>query len=336
MIHGDCSSRGCYAMTDEQIAEIYALARESFFGGQKAFQIQAYPFRMTPANMAKHRNSPHMAFWKHAQAGLRPFRGHPARAQGRRLRAPLRVRCRDEQQVQRLRPLPGLPGTRPDRHPGAREATPRRHPDGRTHQPWHTGRGEPQRRRRRHEPRLPRRAQEEERLHRLQTGALRLSTRRRRFPARSRLTSIRPAKLPKPRRQAACGALHRPTLPPTSRLRPPRRPSRRAGSSATCSHSERANRSSHRPPRRPLRRKPRRLPSRRRPRSRRPNRRLESTQTKSASAGAIRPQQAAEPEAAAATTSAAATPKPANNALLSGAAPTLSSGGFENRFGSWR
>jgi len=63
MIHGDCSSRGCYAMTDEQIAEIYALARESFFGGQKSFQIQAYPFRMTPLNMAKHRDSPSMAFW---------------------------------------------------------------------------------------------------------------------------------------------------------------------------------------------------------------------------------------------------------------------------------
>ena len=64
MIHGDCSSRGCYAMTDEQIAEIYSLARESFFGGQKAFQIQAYPFRMTPNNMARHRNSQHMAFWR--------------------------------------------------------------------------------------------------------------------------------------------------------------------------------------------------------------------------------------------------------------------------------
>src|SRR3954466_2753235 len=30
MVHGDCSSRGCYAMTDEQIAEIYSLGRESF------------------------------------------------------------------------------------------------------------------------------------------------------------------------------------------------------------------------------------------------------------------------------------------------------------------
>jgi len=73
MIHGDCSSAGCYAMTDEQIAEIYALARESFFGGQRAFQIQAYPFRMTPLNMAKHRNSPHMAFWKMLKQGYDHF-----------------------------------------------------------------------------------------------------------------------------------------------------------------------------------------------------------------------------------------------------------------------
>jgi murein L,D-transpeptidase YafK len=73
MIHGDCSSAGCYAMTDEQIAEIYALARESFFGGQRAFQIQAYPFHMTPLNMAKHRNSPHMAFWRMLKEGYDHF-----------------------------------------------------------------------------------------------------------------------------------------------------------------------------------------------------------------------------------------------------------------------
>jgi murein L,D-transpeptidase YafK len=69
MVHGDCSSRGCYAMTDEQIAEIYSLGRESFFGGQKSFQFQAYPFRMTAANMAKHRNNPNMAFWKMIKEG---------------------------------------------------------------------------------------------------------------------------------------------------------------------------------------------------------------------------------------------------------------------------
>jgi murein L,D-transpeptidase YafK len=73
MIHGDCSSAGCYAMTDEQIAEIYALARESFFGGQKSFQIQALPFRMTPLNMARHRDSPNMAFWKMIKEGYDHF-----------------------------------------------------------------------------------------------------------------------------------------------------------------------------------------------------------------------------------------------------------------------
>ena len=69
MIHGDCSSRGCYAMTDEQIGEIYSLARESFLGGQQSFQIQAYPFRMTPANLARHRTNPNMAFWKMIKVG---------------------------------------------------------------------------------------------------------------------------------------------------------------------------------------------------------------------------------------------------------------------------
>src|SRR5436190_20867542 len=73
MVHGDCSSRGCYAMTDEQIAEIYSLGRESFFGGQKSFQFQAYPFRMTPVNMAKHRNNPNVAFWKMIKEGYDHF-----------------------------------------------------------------------------------------------------------------------------------------------------------------------------------------------------------------------------------------------------------------------
>ena len=73
MVHGDCSSRGCYAMTDEQIAEIYSLGRESFFGGQRAFQVQAYPFKMTPVNMARHRNNPNMPFWKMIKEGYDHF-----------------------------------------------------------------------------------------------------------------------------------------------------------------------------------------------------------------------------------------------------------------------
>jgi murein L,D-transpeptidase YafK len=69
MIHGDCSSSGCYAMTDEQISEIYSLARDSFQGGRPSFQVQAYPFRLTPANLARHRNNPNLAFWKMLKIG---------------------------------------------------------------------------------------------------------------------------------------------------------------------------------------------------------------------------------------------------------------------------
>jgi murein L,D-transpeptidase YafK len=68
MIHGDCSSRGCYAMTDEQISEIYSLARDSLLG-RPSFQVQAYPFRLTPANLARHRTSPSLEFWKMLKIG---------------------------------------------------------------------------------------------------------------------------------------------------------------------------------------------------------------------------------------------------------------------------
>ncbi|QFT29677.1 hypothetical protein FIV00_04235 [Labrenzia sp. THAF82] len=73
MVHGACSSRGCYAMTDEQVQDIYSLARDSFKGGQRSFQVQAYPFRMTPENMARHRDSDHLDFWKMLKTGYDHF-----------------------------------------------------------------------------------------------------------------------------------------------------------------------------------------------------------------------------------------------------------------------
>ncbi len=69
MVHGACSSRGCYSMTDDQIQEIYTLARLAFQGGQRSFQVQAFPFRMTPANMAANRKSPHIEFWRMLKEG---------------------------------------------------------------------------------------------------------------------------------------------------------------------------------------------------------------------------------------------------------------------------
>ena len=73
MVHGACSSAGCFSMTDEQISEIYAVAREAFGGGQRAIQMQSLPFRMTPENLAKHRFDPNMKFWKDLKEGSDQF-----------------------------------------------------------------------------------------------------------------------------------------------------------------------------------------------------------------------------------------------------------------------
>src|SRR5262249_17884836 len=73
MVHGDCSSRGCYAMTDEQIAEIYALGREAYFGGPKAFQFAAFPFHMPPVKQTKQHKNPAMPFWRMIKEGYDHF-----------------------------------------------------------------------------------------------------------------------------------------------------------------------------------------------------------------------------------------------------------------------
>ena len=73
MVHGDCQSIGCYAMSDQQIEEIYALVREAHAAGQQAVQMQAFPFRFTPQNMAVHRLDPNMPFWENLKEGADRF-----------------------------------------------------------------------------------------------------------------------------------------------------------------------------------------------------------------------------------------------------------------------
>jgi murein L,D-transpeptidase YafK len=73
MVHGTCSSAGCYAMTDKQIGEIFAIAREAFAGGQQAFQFQAFPFRMSAQNIAKYRTDKNIDFWRQLKEGSDRF-----------------------------------------------------------------------------------------------------------------------------------------------------------------------------------------------------------------------------------------------------------------------
>lgn len=73
MIHGACSSSGCYSISDAAVLQVYAFARDAFKAGQKSFQIQAYPFRMTAENMARHRSSEHYEFWQNLKVGYDHF-----------------------------------------------------------------------------------------------------------------------------------------------------------------------------------------------------------------------------------------------------------------------
>ena len=69
MVHGICSSAGCFSMTDKQIEEIYAITREAFAGGQRAIQMESFPFRMTAENLAKYRLDPNISFWRELKHG---------------------------------------------------------------------------------------------------------------------------------------------------------------------------------------------------------------------------------------------------------------------------
>lgn len=73
MVHGACSSQGCYAMTDEAMSEIYPVVRDALKYGQPGFQVQAFPFRMTPKNMAAHSSHPDFAFWQNIKQGYDIF-----------------------------------------------------------------------------------------------------------------------------------------------------------------------------------------------------------------------------------------------------------------------
>lgn len=73
MVHGSCVSVGCYAMTDEGIDAIYALGDAAHRGGQEAFAVHIFPFRMTEANLARHADSEWIAFWRDLEKGYRIF-----------------------------------------------------------------------------------------------------------------------------------------------------------------------------------------------------------------------------------------------------------------------
>ncbi len=76
MVHGNCVSIGCYAMTDRRIKEIYTIIQKAFEGGQPYFRIHIFPFKMTDNNMTKFKDSNWTEFWKNLKEGYDYFEKH--------------------------------------------------------------------------------------------------------------------------------------------------------------------------------------------------------------------------------------------------------------------
>ena len=73
MIHGDCASIGCYAMTDPIIEEIYTMVYQAFAHGQKSIQLSIVPFKMDDEHMKTYASSPNYPFWKNLKEGYDLF-----------------------------------------------------------------------------------------------------------------------------------------------------------------------------------------------------------------------------------------------------------------------
>jgi len=73
MVHGACSSSGCFAISDQNIGEVYPIVAKALASGQSGFQVQSYPFRMTQANMTRHAGDPNAVFWANLKQGYDRF-----------------------------------------------------------------------------------------------------------------------------------------------------------------------------------------------------------------------------------------------------------------------
>lgn len=73
MIHGGCSSAGCYAIEDQPMQELFTAVRDALRAGQKSVQVHVYPFRMTEYNMQRYKTNPNFKFWQQLKVGYDRF-----------------------------------------------------------------------------------------------------------------------------------------------------------------------------------------------------------------------------------------------------------------------
>ncbi len=73
MVHGGCSSIGCYAMTNAVMKELWDFVNAAFKQGQKRFAVHVFPFRMTSRNMYVYSDKKWFPFWRNLKQGYDHF-----------------------------------------------------------------------------------------------------------------------------------------------------------------------------------------------------------------------------------------------------------------------
>lgn len=73
MVHGGCSSVGCFAITDAGVDEVYAIVEAALAQGQEAIDVHVFPFALTDTAVAAESHSPWTAFWRNLKRGYDLF-----------------------------------------------------------------------------------------------------------------------------------------------------------------------------------------------------------------------------------------------------------------------
>jgi murein L,D-transpeptidase YafK len=76
MVHGNCISIGCYAMTDPLINEIYALSVAALKAGQPFFRVHVFPFELENKQLEEFRQHKWYNFWLNLKEGYDYFETH--------------------------------------------------------------------------------------------------------------------------------------------------------------------------------------------------------------------------------------------------------------------
>ena len=73
MVHGGCSSIGCYAMTDPVVDELWRFVTEALDAGQERVPVHVFPFRLTDGNLKSRKSSQWAGFWGDLKKGYDLF-----------------------------------------------------------------------------------------------------------------------------------------------------------------------------------------------------------------------------------------------------------------------